>query len=71
MVSTPVIDDTKVFVKGDLHVVLPEPSLIKVYSSNGACIASQMGETGDNSIKLPSAGMYLVRAGDEIFKVIR
>lgn len=71
MVSTPAIDDTKVFVKEDLHVVLPDPSLIKVYSSNGVCIASQMGEAGDNRIKLPSAGMYLVRVGDEIFKVIK
>lgn len=71
MVSTPAIDDTKVFVKEDLHIVLPEPALIRVYSSNGVCIASQMGEAGDNRIKLPSAGMYLVRVGDEIFKVIK
>ncbi len=64
-------DKIKVYIDEDLHVILSESIMINVYSANGTRIASHRGEPGDNLIKLPVKGFYVIEVGDKIYRSMK
>lgn len=63
--------DIAVYVDGlTLTVECPEATSISVYTSDGNVIASKSVEAGVFIQNLPSAGLYLVKAGNEVHKLM-
>ncbi len=65
------INDSKIFVSDDLHVVLDTPEQVLIYNVSGTLIASYQGEAGENLFTLPAPGVYVVKAGKTITKVLK
>ncbi len=66
-----VVDNDKIFVSDKLHVVLETPAAIDVYNLAGVQVGSYQGVAGDNEIALPTAGVYVVKAGNTVAKVMK
>ena len=60
-----------IFVKDNLHVVLDNSDMIKVYAVSGALITRVDGNAGENIITLPQQGAYIVKVGNTATKVIK
>ncbi len=65
------INDSKIFVSDDLHVVLDAPEQVLIYNVSGTLIASYQGVAGENLFTLPAPGVYVVKAGKTITKVLK
>lgn len=61
----------KIFVHDKLHVVLDKPETVSVYNMAGVLVASYEGVEGDNEFSLPTSGVYIVKAGNTIAKVMK
>jgi len=61
----------KIFVHDKLHVVLDKPEMVSVYNMAGVLVASYEGVEGDNEFSLPASGVYIVKAGNTIAKVMK
>lgn len=61
----------KIFVHDKLHVVLDKPETVSVYNMAGVLVASYEGVEGDNEFSLPASGVYIVKAGNTIAKVMK
>ncbi len=66
-----VVSNDKVFVSDNLHVVLEAPAQVSVYNMTGALVGSYQGVEGDNEIALPASGVYVVKAGNTVVKVVK
>ncbi len=66
-----VVSKDKVFVSDKLHVVLEAPAQVSVYNITGALVGSYQGVVGDNEIELPAGGVYVVKAGKTVVKVVK
>jgi len=67
-----VADSAKSYImNGNLHVVLEQPSAIDVYTISGVLIESIQGIEGENTISLTEKGIYIVKAGDFVTKIVR
>ena len=66
-----VYDRVKVTVKGDVVTVsLEENMQIALYAIDGKQVANVSGAAGQNDIRVPSAGIYVLQAGDATFKLL-
>ena len=65
-------DDLIVATIGDNIVVKNAQlgSVVNVYASNGAMIASEVATEGDVIIEVPAKGIYVVKVGKQTVKVI-
>ncbi|MFR9164977.1 MAG: hypothetical protein ACLVKO_01660 [Dysgonomonas sp.] len=71
-IESNVADNNKIYVSGnDLHVDLEESSLIEVYTVSGKQIYRANGQSGENVFPLTDQGVYLVKTGNKVVKVIR
>jgi len=61
----------KIFVHDKLHVVLDKPETVSVYNMAGVLVASYEGVEGNNEFSLPASGVYIVKAGNTIAKVMK
>ena len=61
----------KIFVHGNLHVVLEKPATVDIYNMAGVRVMSVEGVEGDNEIALPASGAYIVKAGNTVAKVMK
>ncbi len=60
-----------IFVNGNLHVVLDSADVIEVYTISGVLVNRTDGKAGDNEIALPQQGIYVVKTGKAIAKVVK
>lgn len=60
-----------IYVNDKLHVVLDSSNVIEVYTVSGILVNRISGKAGDNEITLPQQGIYVVKAGKTIAKVIK
>lgn len=70
-VSSTEDSDIRVYVAGNLHVVLAAPAPVAVYTVNGICLETLNAEGGDTEIRLAGKGIYIVKAGDRVFRVVK
>ena len=61
----------KIFIHDKLHVVLDKPETVSVYNMAGVLVASYEGGEGDNEFSLSASGVYIVKAGNTIAKVMK
>ncbi len=66
-----VVSSDKIYVSDNLHVVLDAPAQVSVYNMTGALVGSCQGVEGDNEISLPASGVYVVKAGNKVVKVVK
>ncbi len=65
------VNENKIFVSDNLHVLLDTPGQVSIYSITGALVGSYSGKVGDNEYPLPALGVYVVKAGRTIAKVVK
>ncbi len=65
------VNNSKIFVSDNLHVVLDAPEQVLIYNAAGSLIAAYQGVVGDNLFTLPASGVYVVKAGKTITKVLK
>ncbi len=65
------VNENKIFVSDNLHVWLDTPGQVSIYSITGALVNSYSGKVGDNEYPLPALGVYVVKAGRTIAKVVK
>ena len=61
----------KIFIHDKLHVVLDKPETVSIYNMAGVLVASYEGGEGDNEFSLSASGVYIVKAGNTIAKVMK
>ena len=65
------VSHDKIFVHDNLHVVLEKPATVNVYNMAGVLVMSVDGVEGENEIALPASGVYIVKAGNTVAKVMK
>ncbi len=65
------VNKNKIFVGDNLRVQLDCPAQVSIYGITGALVGSYSGEAGDNEYPLPTSGIYVVKAGKTITKVVK
>lgn len=53
-----------------LYIDCPEETAISVYTTDGLTVASKVAESGTSTLLLPAAGVYIVKIGNEVHKVM-
>ena len=67
----PIADDVQVLVSGKtVTVTLKDYSLIELYNIEGRLVESVSGVAGQSSLSVPYAGVYLLKVGNSVFKLI-
>lgn len=65
-------DNLKAYVfKDNLHIILNADSKIDVYSISGKLLKSVNGNAGENILPLTDRGIYLVKSGGSVVKIIK
>ena len=67
-----VVDGRNAYVMdGRLNICNPDCEAVAVYTTDGVCTYLSSSTDTDFSIELPRAGVYVVKIGDAVFKVLR
>lgn len=64
-------NDVKIYVDDCLNIELSEPVSIQIYTPAGVCLNTVDAVRGNNCMELPGKGIYMVKVGDRIFKVVK
>lgn len=70
-VESPKVEQQPYFVGDELNINLDEALLVEVYNLQGMLVKSVDAAEGLNTIKVDGDGMFVVKAGSRVFKVMK
>lgn len=66
--TTPTVESLRISGQ-NVYLNLKSDLPITVYAMDGRVVKTQWGRTGNNIVRLPLRGLYIIRVGTETFKV--